>query len=380
MAASLSSLIVPLSRDDVRRNLFALLRVAGFPVASWAPSSVPRALVEIFSESLADLSTTVSKIARGGFLSLAEDEWLTLVAAEFFDVSRKPAVFARGRAVLTDTGSAGPFVIVPNQLWATSKAGRRFTNMTGGVLPLGGKLDLEWKAEGSGVGYNVPSGDIATLLTPLPGVTLANPPLAGSGSWLLDQGVDQESDPALRERCREKWSSLGAGGNAPAYAFHAKNASLQVTRVRVLEAFPSGGEVTLVLAGPSGAIADPTTLTAVAAYLEDGRRPQCVKVHVRSAKPRPIVLAGEVRVRATMRDPALAYVSREITSLQQTLDIGERVAVAELIQRVMDAPGVVNALLVDSATGAALVPGKDDVALAWDEVAVIIDALKWTSA
>jgi len=375
--ASLSSLIAPLTKDDVRRNLLGLLRVVGFPVASWAPSSVPRALVEIFSESLADVSATVSKIARGGFLSLAEDDWLTLVAAEFFGVERKPAVFARGLAQLTDAGGAGPFVIVPNQLWATSKSGLRFTNVTGGALPLGGKLTLEWKAESSGAAFNVPVGDIVTLLTPLPGVTIANTALAGSGAWLVVQGVDGESDAALRLRCQEKWSSLGAGGNAPAYAYHAKNASPQVTRVKVLEAFPIGGQVTIICAGPSGAITDAKTLAEVTAYLEDGRRPQCVKVHVRSAFPRPIVLAGDVRVRATLKDPAVAFVSVQITDMQQTLDIGERVPIAELVQRIMDAPGVMNVVLIDTVTLAPLIPGKDDVVLAFDEVVTFVDKLKW---
>jgi len=377
--ASLSSLIVPLTKDDVRRNLLGLLRVVGFPVASWAPSSVPRALVEIFSESLADLSTTVSKIARGGFLSLAENEWLSLVAAEFFGVERKPAVFAVGLAVLTDAGGAGPFTIVPNQLWAAAKSGLRFTNVTGGVLSLGGKLVLEWKAENSGAAFNVPVGDLSTLLTPLPGVSLTNPALTGSGSWLVTQGVDPESDAALRLRCQEKWSSLGAGGNAPAYAYHAKNASPQVTRVRVLEAFPTGGQVTVICAGPSGAIADAKTLADVSAYLEDGRRPQCVKVHVRSAVARVIVVTGDVRVRATMKEPAVAFVSAQLTSMQQTLDIGEKVPVAELVQRIMDAPGVINVVLVDALTNAPLVPGKDDIALAFDEVAMFIDKLKWVA-
>lgn len=377
MAASLSSLIVPLTKDDVRRNLLGLLRVVGFPVASWAPSSVPRALVEIFSESLADLSTTVSKIARGGFLTLSEGEWLSLVAAEFFGVERKPAVFARGLAQLTDAGGAGPFTIVPNQLWASSKSGLRFTNVSGGILPLGGTLVLEWKAESSGAAFNVPVGDLATLLTPLPGVSISNPALSGAASWLVIQGVDIESDAALRVRCQEKWSSLGAGGSAPAYSYHAKNASPQVTRTKILEAYPIGGQVTVICAGPSGAIADAKTLADVGAYLEDGRRPQCVKVHVRSAMPRAIVVAGDVRVRATMKELAVAFVSSQLTTMQQTLDIGDKVPIAELVQRIMEAPGVVNVVLVDAATGAALVPGKDDFVLAFDEVASFIDKLKW---
>jgi hypothetical protein len=175
MAASLLSLVTPLTREDVRRNALGLLQLVGFPVASWGPASVPRALVEVFSESVADLSATVSHIAQSGFLSFAEAEWLSLLAAEFFGVTRKPAVFARGTALLTDAGAAGPFTVLPGQLWAASKSGRRFTNLTGGTLVLGGKLPLEWKAEGAGASYNVAAGDLATLLTPLPGVVGPRP-------------------------------------------------------------------------------------------------------------------------------------------------------------------------------------------------------------
>ncbi len=378
MAASLLSLVTPLTREDVRRNALGLLQLVGFPVASWGPASVPRALVEVFSESVADLSATVSRIAQSGFLSFAEAEWLSLLAAEFFGVTRKPAVFARGTALLTDGGAAGPFTVLPGQLWAASKSGRRFTNLTGGTLVLGGKLSLEWKAEGAGASYNVAAGDLATLLTPLPGVTVSNPALPGLGTWLLEQGVDGEADEALRQRCRDKWSSLGAGGNAPAYAFHAKSASPQVTRVKVYEATPTGGQVTLVLAGPAGALTDPTIVPSVAAYLEDGRRPQCVKVNVKSATNRLVTLLGEIRVRATLKDPAVAYVAGQLVDLQASLGIGDPVAVAELVQRTMDAPGVLNAKLT-SPVGTPLIPGVDDVVLAADEVATFANGLTWVS-
>ena len=374
MPISLSSLIVPLTKDDVLGTTLKLLKLAGFPVTSWAPSSVPRVLVEVFSQTVSDLSTTVSNLARSGFLSLASGDWLTLLADELFDVQRKPAVFAQGIATLAD-GGGGPFTILPGQLWAVSKSGRRFSNIEGGTLPLGGTLALSWQAELAGADANTPSGDLSTLVTPLPGVAVSNPALP-SGTWLTQQGVDPESDDALRDRCHEKWSSLGAGGNAPAYAYHAKNASNQVTRVRVYEATPKGGEVTLVLAGPSGAIADAAALTTVFAYLEDGRRPQCVTVHVLSAINRLIPLLGNVRVRATMLDPAKAYVSAQITDLQKSLDIGDPVAVSTLIDRIMNAPGVVNVGLV-STLGSPLVPVVDDFVLAPTEVATFTDALTW---
>ncbi|MBI2392826.1 MAG: baseplate J/gp47 family protein [Deltaproteobacteria bacterium] len=375
MAVTLQSLVRPLSRDDVRKTVFGLLKLAGFPVTSWDAASVPRALVEAFSASLSDLSATVANIARGGFLGLAQGDWLTLLAAEIYSVDRRDAVFARGHARLTDS-VGGPFTIMPGQLWAASKAGLRFNNVTGGTLPLGGKLDLLWQAESPGAAYNVPSGDLTTLLTPLPGVSIENLSLPSLGTWLVRAGVDVESDAALAERCRERWSTLGAGGHAAAYAYHVKRASEQVTRERVYEATPKGGHVTVVIASSGGPIADATVVKTVAAYLEDGRRPQCVTVHVIAAKARSIVLAGEVRVQAALRDAAEARIAAEITALQSSLDIGARVPVAELIQRIMDAPGVGNVSL-RGASGAPLVPVVDDIVLAPDEIATFVNALSY---
>ena len=374
--ASLGSLIVPLTKDDVVKSILGLLSAARFPVTSWAPSSVPRALIEAFAQGLADLSTTIRNIARGGFLSLAEDDWLTLVADEFFDVQRRPAVFARGTGTLSDDAGAGPYTILPGQLWAVSKNGLRFFNTTGGTLPTGGRLTLQWQAEASGRDYNIPSFAIASLLTPLPGVSISNPEIAGLGTWLTQQGIDGESDADLRERCHQKWASLGAGGNAPAYAYHAKNASAQVARVRVLEASPKGGHVTVLVAGPAGAIVDPAVLTTVFAYLEDGRRPQCVTVHVVSASNHLVALRGDAQVHATLVDVAKKYITDLATSLTASLDIGVSVPLAELIEKIMEAPGLLNLVLRDAA-GNALVPGKDDITLAPTEVATFADLLTW---
>src|SRR5690606_696186 len=104
---------------------------------------------------------------------------------------------------------------------------RRFTNLTGGTLSLGGTLDLSWEAEEPGDDYNLANGTLTVMVTPLAGVTVANPD-PGTGTWITQTGADEESDPELRERCRNKWSTLGTGSTEDSYEFWAKQASNEV--------------------------------------------------------------------------------------------------------------------------------------------------------
>ena len=173
--ASLSDLIAPRTVERVKAALLALLQSRGFPVTDWAEGGVARTLVEMLAQALADLDQVVAKVAAAGFVALSSGDWLTLVAAQVYGLARNLATFTQGTVLLSDAASAGPFTIVPGQLYVQSTDGKRFTNLVGGVLTKGGTLSLQVQAESPGAAFNVPVGAISTLLTPLPGVTVANP-------------------------------------------------------------------------------------------------------------------------------------------------------------------------------------------------------------
>lgn len=120
--------------------------------------------------------------------------------------------------------SATPYTVAAGQLVAQSTNGLYYRNTTGGTLAAGSvgsptSLTLAWQAESPGFTYNVGGEAIASLSTPLPGVSIsAAPGLA----WITTQGTDDESDESLSQRCGDRWDALSPGAMAGYYRFWAR--------------------------------------------------------------------------------------------------------------------------------------------------------------
>jgi phage-related baseplate assembly protein len=257
----LADLLSPDTASAVKARLFAGLRKTGFPVDSWSAFSVPRALLEVFAAALADATLRTTKIAQLGFLSYSSGAWLTLLAREVYDLDRIPAKATVGSLHLAAAPSAGPYSLEPGELVAAAPNGLLYRNRDAFTLPRGGTIDLAVVGESPGAAWNlVLAGAPFTLATPLPGVAVSNPPDASTGTWIVEQGADEEDDASLRLRCRQQWSTLGAGGNDDAYAYWARAASPEIARVRVRSAYPLPGQVTIIVAGAAG----PASAAAIA--------------------------------------------------------------------------------------------------------------------
>lgn len=368
MALSYAELIAPVSKDDELRTLLELARLAGFPATSWQPGSVPRTLLEIEAEALATKANIVRQIALGGLLEEAEGDWLTLLVASTFQEQRQPAVRTRGLATLTCSPLAGPYTINVGSITAANAGGRMFRNITGGVLPSGGTLQLTFEAEHPGADWNIGANTLNRMLTPLAGVTLNNPD-PGTG-WITQTGTNEESDEQLRERCKMKWGTIGTGANVDSYKFWARTAHPEVRRVKVLSysdhGVPTPGHVTLYLAGDSGGVSV-DAVQAVRDYIEP-RRPLVATVHVESATPRPIAIAATLHVESSKRATAEVQLQGSpgsagyIQELARSLDIGSTVYLAAIIEQLMRPDGMINATVSSPTT---------DVTLTFDEVAVL---------
>jgi uncharacterized phage protein gp47/JayE len=359
---TLDELIRPRTRDELRQLILDELSRNGFPLTDFVPGSVGRHVaVETPALGLEDLWLTIAAIARGGFLSYAEGPWLDLIAEEFYAVQRKPAVFARGTVRLTAEPGMGPYTIAPGDLWVGTPDGRRFNNTTGGTLPQGGTLDLEVRAESPGAAWNVPDGAITVLHTPLPGVSVTNPP-----GWLLEAGVDEESDDALRTRCRARWAELGGGSTRAAYEYWALSAHPSVTKVRVLDNHPRGqGTVDVVVWGEGGI--GPSVVSAVDTYIQ-ARRPVTANVLVYAATPRTVAVTATIQVRAGYLAQAQGAVASELTALQRETPIGGTLYRSRLIEALFARPYAVNVALSAPA---------GDVPMAATEALVLSPTLTW---
>ena len=358
---SLRDLLTPKGRDAIVQELIDLLRERGFPITDWHPGGVGRTILEVDAAALEDLYALVPAIAAGGYLSTAQGPWLNLLVESAYGLQRYPATFARGRVVLTAEPGFGPYTLEPGDLWLGTPDGLRYHNTAGGILPMGGILEVAVQAESPGARYNVPAGAITVLHTPLPGVSVTNPP-----DWLLEAAREEEADEELRRRARLRWASLGTGATRAAYEFWALNANPAVTKVRILDDHPRGqGTVDVVIWGEGGLGA--SVVSAVDAYIQE-RRPLTANVLVYSATPRTVDVEATVYVRAGYLSQAQAAVAAELAALQRVTPIGGILYRSALIEALFARPYVVNVVLAQP-TG--------DVVLGTVEALILNPTLTW---
>lgn len=373
MALSLSDLLSGQTTDETLSTLVALAAVAGFPAYSWQSGTVPRTFFELEALSYADLTQVIGAIASGGFVDYAEGPWLTLRAAQGYNLTRKPAVYTRGTITLTDDGAIGPYDITADGQVVVQSGDTRYrvVSATGYVLPqtlpASGTVTLVFEAEVPGIGGNLPEGSAFEMVTSLPGVTVAQETPPG-GSWITTQGSNEESDPELRIRCKARWGELGYGATEAAYRFWALTASDEVTRVAVSEA-TGDGTVSVYVAGANGNISS-GALDDVQDYLDE-RRPQCVVPTAYNATQVTVALTGEVKVKAAQSAAAQAAAAVALANYFSTVPIGGTIYRAPIEAVILGAnPGVINVILTNA----------PEVALAANEVPVVsVAGLTWTT-
>lgn len=190
--ASLADLLKAKTVDEREAQLLAMLNLAGFPVTDYFVGSAGRTELKMVVTGLKDFDDLVPQIASGGFMgpftvgdkTYPTSEWLDILASEIFSLTRSPATNAKQRIKAWNLPGAGPYTIVAGQLTARSQFGDLYTNVTGVTVPSGidppiNKVTIDFQAESPGSIFNRDiAGTIIELVTPLPGLVIANEPLS----------------------------------------------------------------------------------------------------------------------------------------------------------------------------------------------------------
>jgi phage-related baseplate assembly protein len=246
----LDELVTPLTREQVQARIYSVLTLLGVTTTTWKPGAVVRTMIFAVAIIASAFSRLQALIARSGFLELAEDAWLSIVAKYVYNVERVYATFAEGTLTLVNTGG-GIFTLDADDLTVRNPTtGKSYRNTVGFTLEALATLSIPIRAVEAGSASTSGAGTITAFDTPLLGVTCSNA--------LAVVGLDAESDPALRARCGEKLGSLSPFGPWDAYSFAARNARrvdgslVGVTRVRnVKDGF---GNLTTYVATSSGTV------------------------------------------------------------------------------------------------------------------------------
>lgn len=252
MTVTLATQLITNTKATIYQLALDVATTLGLPVTSWLPGDPTRSDYHVVAEELEAVELVIANFVASGFLDHAEDFWLTLLADQVFDVQRTSAAYATCTILLTNAGG-GYFNPQPGDITVKSSTSDQTYHTTdGGTLASGPgtTLELDVVADVAGSAGSASIAEINTLVTTMLSVTVSNTTAATA--------VDEESDQALRARCRAKLGSLSPNGPRDAYVYVATTPSLSgtpnVTRARAFADSPTG-LVTLYLAGPSGAVA-----------------------------------------------------------------------------------------------------------------------------
>lgn len=336
MAVSLSSLLTTVTEEEALDLALDLLDTLGFNATSWQDGSIQRTIVQLGANLYASLSATIPQIAAGGFTRLASGAWLDLLSENFFGNTRVAAVKTQGVMRFIASATAPPAVIAIGDLQIADTATatgstHTYRNTTGGSLGPGGTLDLEVEAETAGAAWNISTSTTLYMWTSLVGVTVTNPAVGATSTWITRAGTDAETDARLQDRDISKWSTLSYAAVDGAYRSWALEADDSVTRVKVRSNNPYGpGTVDVVCATAIGGISG-TQATDILAYINSdngdgtftGRRPLGDVVTVQSASAIAFTIAGTVTVDADYTATTTATAIQDaIKAVLNATDVG----------------------------------------------------------
>lgn len=313
MATSLASLIIEETKAAIYETALSIATSLGLPVSSWQPGDPTRSLFHLEAELLSTLESVVANFIRSGFLDYATGIWLKILADQVFNVQVPEATYASTDVVLTNAGGAVFEDIEPGAItFRNSATNKTYHNITGGTLAALGTLTLTVEADEAGSDSSAGPGEIDDLVTVLTEVTCTNPTAA--------IGTDEQEEATTRQQCRDKLGSLSPDGPAAAYAYVARNSLLTgttaVTRVRVYSDSDTG-DVTVYLAGPSGAVSSPVRALVEAAIVK-WATPLCVTPTVLSTSNVTVAVTYTLWVYASA-NKTTAQVQADVQSALEAL-------------------------------------------------------------
>ena len=328
MTTTLETLTTPLTVAEIKTAIYDTMAANGVDTTGWKPGAVVRTMVAGVAIILAAFSSLIALLARSGFLSLSEGEWLTLVARYVYDTERITATFATG-TVTIDNASGNIYAIDPGDLillnTATGATYRNTALVNIGSMQTGVSVAVQADIEGSG--GTAAAAAIDDFVTTFLGLSVTN------DAALV--GTDAELDPALRARAESATGALSPNGPADAYRYFATSAvraatgeAIGVTRIKVT---PDGdGGIAVVVAtgsgGVTGSAGDPATdLGAVHVAMEENAVPLGVTLTTTTATALAVPVTATAWVLESLADTDAALetaVGAALTALLAAMPIG----------------------------------------------------------
>ncbi len=266
---TLATLLTARTSNAILAAIYAEMATAGVSVEGLQTTSILRALPDILARLQSEGESARVALTNSGYIQGAEAMtgalvgYLDLLGEDFFQLPRDPATFTVGPMMVAAQSSAsgstistGDFVIA----YGSGSVQVLFTNTEGFTPnPGGDAVEVEMTAQVSGVSGNIATGATLKLITAYPGLSVTNPAVSGTATWITSRGRDRESQKSYATRIRARWADLGPQTTSERfatlvrYAFTSLDLTNPITRLYVDDTNPLGpGSVALYLATDSG--------------------------------------------------------------------------------------------------------------------------------
>ena len=233
--------------------------------------SVLGVLANVFAGSVHSLYGFGEWLADQLFPDTAESAFLDRIAG-IWGISRKPATFSGGNAVITGTNGA----VVPSGTLYQDPNNNEYET-TADITISNGTVSVPVEADASGSAGNLPAGTVLNIVNPIAGI-MSQAAVDSNG---LNGGVDTETDDALRGRLITRIQNPPHGGDVQDYVMWALSVP-GVTRAWAYANWMGVGTVgiTFVMDNNAGSIIpNSNTINNVINYI-NSVRPLCVQVYV----------------------------------------------------------------------------------------------------
>jgi uncharacterized phage protein gp47/JayE len=216
---------------------------------------VEQALNSAVSGSVRDLYDYQTWIVRQIIPTSESDDQTIIDAAQSEGVVRKLATYASGTVTFSGTNT------IPESAQMTHSDGRVYT-VTSSSLD-GSSVNAVVQSEDTGVGYNVPEGEVLTLVSTVSGVSPQ-----GSVTAAISGGAEIESVSEVLERLLFRKRNPPMGGAVADYVAWCREVA-GVTRAWSYDAYQGGSTVgyAFVFDGRTDIIPTSTDITAMVAYI-----------------------------------------------------------------------------------------------------------------
>lgn len=282
----IDALLTPVPAATVRASIVNALVTLGIRADLWPQGGVASSVLTDVANSIAGFSTSVLNAVSAGWLPTATAGWLKWLAFYVYNVPVQLATFASGAVTFTNNGGGVYSFAIGAVTVQNAITGQNYVNTQAISLAAGPGVTqtVNIAAVVAGAVGNASPGQVTTLVTAMPGVTVTNAfPVLGLDAW---------RDDFIRQACFNSLGARSVRGPRTAYAFAIQIATntLSGAPVNINRYTPPNsshtGSLSFVVAAPQG-VPDSNDVSGVATSINLVARPEGIQVTVSGATALP---------------------------------------------------------------------------------------------